>query len=108
VWSNVGPKGNDSEWRDSLNRAASALNIFRGKLAGDNISDVKLSGLVIQTARSGGGNPGVDIETVTLKDVCVVGLSLPQEVDKADQLQFEKIVKDFHAGIKMTMDYANG
>jgi len=108
VWSNVGPKGNDIDWRDSLNRAVSALNIFRGKLNADNISDVKLSGLVIQTARSGGGNPGVDIETVTLKDVCVVGLSLPQEVDKADQPQFEKIVKDFHAGIKMTMDYANG
>ena len=108
VWSNLAPKGDATEWQASLDRAAHALMRFRMAMAAEKVGSVKLSGLVVQTGRVGSGVPSIELESVTAGGCCVVGLSFPQEVDRADQAQFEKIVQDFHVGVGLVMDHANG
>jgi hypothetical protein len=81
---------------------------FRMAMAAEKVGSVKLSGLVVQTGRVGSGVPSIELESVTSGGCCVVGLSFPQEVDRADQAQFAKIVQDFHAGVGLVMDHANG
>ena len=108
VWSNLAPKGNAAEWQASLNRAAHALMRFKMAMAAEKVGILKLSGLVVQTGRVGAGVPSIELESVTAGGCCVVGLSFPQEVDRADQAQFEKIVQDFHVGVGLVMDHANG
>ncbi len=108
VWSNLAPKGNAAEWKASLDRAARALLRYRIAMAADKMAAVKLSGLVVQTGRGGSGVPAIELESATAGGCCVVGLSFPQEVDRADQAQFAKIVKDFHVGVGLVMDHANG
>jgi hypothetical protein len=108
VWSNLAPKGNAAEWQASLDRAAHALMRFRMAMAAEKVGSIKLSGLVVQTGRIGSGTPSVELESVTAGGCCVVGLSFPQEVDRADQAQFAKIVQDFHVGVGLVMDHASG
>jgi hypothetical protein len=108
VWSNLAPKGTAQEWQESLKRAAHALMRFRIAMAADKIATVKLSGLVVQTGRGGSGVPSIELESATAGGCCVVGLSFPQEVNRADQAQFAKIVQDFHVGVGLVIDHANG
>ena len=108
VWSNLAPKGNAAEWQASLNRAAHALMRFKMAMAAEKVAILKLSGMIVQTGRVGAGVPSIELESVTAGGCCVVGLSFPQEVDRADQAQFEKIVQDFHVGVGLVMDHANG
>ena len=108
VWSNLAPKGDAAEWQARLNRAAHALMRFKMAMAAEKVGILKLSGLVVQTGRVGAGVPSIELESVTAGGCCVVGLSFPQEVDRADQAQFEKIVQDFHVGVGLVMDHANG
>jgi hypothetical protein len=81
---------------------------FKMSMAAEKVAILKLSGLVVQTGRVGAGVPSIELESVTAGGCCVVGLSFPQEVDRADQAQFAKIVQDFHVGVGLVMDHANG
>lgn len=107
IWSNLAPKGNAADWKASLDRAAHALMRFRMAMAAEKVANLKLSGLVVQTGRVGNGAPSVEIESLTAGGCCVVGLSIPQEVNQANEAQFEKVVQDFHAGVGLVMDHAN-
>lgn len=108
VWSNLAPKGTAQEWQESLKRAAHALMRFRVAMANDKVADIKLSGLVVQTGRVGAEAPSIGLDNVSVGGCCVVGLSFPQEVDRADQVQFAKIVRDFHVGVGLAIDHAHG
>jgi hypothetical protein len=81
---------------------------FKMAMAAEKVAIVNLSGLVVQTGRVGNGVPSVELETLTAGGCCVVGLSIPQEVNQANEPQFEKVVQDFHAGVGLVMDHANG
>ena len=108
VWSNLAPRGDATGWQASLDRAARALMRFKIAMAAEKVAILKLSGLVVQTGRVGAGVPSIELESVTAGGCCVVGLSFPQEVDRADQTQFAKIVQDFQVGVGLVMDHANG
>jgi hypothetical protein len=108
IWSNLAPKGNAAQWKASLDRAAHALMRFKMAMAAEKVAIVNLSGLVVQTGRVGNGVPSVELESLTAGGCCVVGLSIPQEVNQANEPQFEKVVQDFHVGVGLAMDHANG
>ncbi len=107
IWANIAPRGGSSEWQQALGRAAQALMRFRMAMVSDQSALIQFSGLVVQTGRTGAGIPSVEIDSATAGASCVVGLSFPQEVERADQTQFAKVVKDFHAGVGLVMDHAN-
>ena len=77
-------------------------------MAAEKVANLKLSGLVVQTGRVGNGVPSVVLESLTAGGCCVVGLSIPQEVNQANEAQFAKVVQDFHVGVGLVMDHANG